>query len=269
MNSVQKLIKYFAMALAAVLIVSIFGGIITALAGISYFFSDREEPVREMQTYSVDGEITSLSVKLSGTMLEIKTADKFSVESNHAHISVETKDGQLSISETKKVFSGSPKGLTVVLNIPEGFAFDEAEIEAGAGTVKIEELTADTLKLSLGAGETKIKNLTANSKADIDGGAGALTVEGGALANLDLDMGVGKLILKSRLEGDSKLDYGIGETELTLLGDREDYRIEIDKGIGEATVDGEHMQDEAVYGSGENRIEIDGGIGAIEIEFLN
>ena len=80
-------------------------------------------------------------------------------------------------------------------------------------------------------------------------------------------MGVGKLTLKSRIEGESDLDYGVGETDLILLGSLEDYQIEIDKGIGEAKLNGENMQDDSVYGSGENKIEIDGGVGAINIEF--
>ncbi|MDD6478721.1 MAG: hypothetical protein PUF48_02765 [Oscillospiraceae bacterium] len=51
------------------------------------------------------------------------------------------------------------------------------------------------------------------------------------------------------------------------MGSREDYKIEIDKGIGEAKLEGESMKDDSVYGWGESRIEIDGGIGAIYIEF--
>lgn len=51
------------------------------------------------------------------------------------------------------------------------------------------------------------------------------------------------------------------------MGSCEDYKIKIDKGIGEARLAGESMRDDSVYGWGENRIEIDGGIGAIYIEF--
>ncbi|MDD7024010.1 MAG: hypothetical protein PUI37_04005, partial [Oscillospiraceae bacterium] len=57
------------------------------------------------------------------------------------------------------------------------------------------------------------------------------------------------------------------ETKLTLLGSREDYQIEMDKGIGEARLEGESMRDDSVYGAGRNRIEIDGGIGEISIDF--
>lgn len=268
MSSFQKAIKYLAMALAIFLSVSIIGGIITGLTGVSYLISGRDsEAVGEMQVYPIDGEISSLSLSLSGAELKIKTSDKFSVESNHKYISVSTDNGQLCINETKIPFSVYPRGLTVILNIPDGFVFDDATVETGAGEVKIDSLSADILKLSLGAGEAEIRNLTANSRADIDGGAGELDIYGGLLRNLSLDMGVGELTLKSRIEGQSRLDYGIGETNLTLSGSREDYSIKIDKGIGEATLAGESLRDGSAYGAGENRIEIDGGIGAIHIEF--
>lgn len=268
MTSLQKAIKYLAIAFAIFLIVSIFGGIITGLRGVSYLLSNREEPA-QMQVYPIDGEVTSLSMSLSATKLEIKTADKFYVESNHKYISVELNDGQLCVDETKELFAQNPEGLTVVLNVPKDFIFDYATIETGAGKVEIDTLSADVLKLSLGAGEANISKLTADSRAEIDGGAGALMINGGKLNNLDLDMGVGELTLTSRIEGDSSLDYGIGETKLTLLGSREDYQIEIDKGIGDARLQGESMSDDSVYGTGKNKIEIDGGIGEINIDFLN
>ena len=238
MNSLQKVIKYLALAFAIFLSVSIIGGIITGLTGVSYILSGRDnEDVGEMQVYPIEGEISSLSLKLSGAELKIKTADKFSVESNHNYISVKSDNGQLRINETKKLFSVYPRGVTVILNIPEGFVFDDATVETGAGKVQIASLSADILKLSLGAGEAEIRNLTANSRADIDGGAGELDIDGGLLCNLDLDMGVGELTLKSRIEGQSRLDYGIGETKLTLLGSREDYKIEIDGGIGAINIE--------------------------------
>ena len=268
MTSFQRVIKYLAIAFATFLIVSIIGGIISGLVGASYLLSGKENaPVGEMQVYSVDGDVSSLSLELSAANLKIKTADKFSVESNHNYISVKADNGKLYISETRKLFSFSPKGVTVILNIPEGFVFDEAMIDTGAGKVEIDALSCDALELSLGAGKAEIRNLTANSRADIDGGAGELDIDSGKLCNLDLDMGVGALKLKSRIEGRSLLDYGVGETNLILLGSKTDYKIELDKGIGEAKLSGEIMKDDSVYGSGENSIEIDGGVGAVSIEF--
>lgn len=268
MNTTQKVIKYLALAFAIFLCVSIIGTIMTAVTGVSYILSGSDsDVVGEMQTYPIEGEITSLSVRLSGAELQIETADSFSVESNHNYISVKTENGKLYIDETNQSFSAYRECASVILYVPEGFVFDDASIETGAGKVEINSLSADILKLSLGAGKADIKNLTANSRSDIDGGAGELIIDGGYLCNLKLDMGVGALTMKSRIEGQSRLDYGIGETKLTLLGSREDYRIEIDKGIGEARLEGKSMQDDSVYGAGINHLEIDGGIGAIHIEF--
>ena len=268
MTAFQKVIKYIAVALAIFLTVTIIGGIITGISSISFLLSGKETgTVGEMQYFPIDGEISSLSVALSGAELKIKTADKFSVESNHKYISVKEDNGKLSISETKKFFAVSPEGVTVSLSVPENFVFDEAAVETGAGKVEIHSLSADVLKLSLGAGKADIKSLTANSRAEIDGGAGELNIDGGRLCNLNLDMGVGKLTLKSRIEGESDIDYGVGQTDLCLLGSKADYKIELDKGIGEAKLCGESMKDDSVYGSGENFIEIDGGVGALSIEF--
>lgn len=268
MTTFQKVIKYLALAFAIFLIVTIFGGILTGLTGISYLTSNKDtEIVGEMQSFALSGEISSLSVDLSGAEFTIQTADKFEVESNHKYISVKEDNGKLRIKETKKFFATSPKGIKVILSIPENFVFYDVMIDTGAGKMKIDALACDVLELSLGAGKADIKNLTANSQSKIDGGAGELNIDGGKLCNLSLDMGVGKLTLKSRIEGESELDYGVGETDLILLGSKNDYRIELDKGIGQATFEGESMKDDSVYGSGENFIEIDGGVGAIKIEF--
>lgn len=268
MTTFQKVIKYLALAFAIFLIVTIFGGILTGLTGISYLTSNKDtEIVGKMQSFALSGEISSLSVDLSGAEFTIQTADKFEVESNHKYISVKEDNGKLRIKETKKIFATSPKGIKVILSIPENFVFDDVMIDTGAGKMKIDALACDVLELSLGAGKADIKNLTANSQSKIDGGAGELNIDGGKLCNLSLDMGVGKLTLKSRIEGESELDYGVGETDLILLGSKNDYRIELDKGIGQSTFEGESMIDDSVYGTGENFIEIDGGVGEIKIEF--
>ena len=52
-----------------------------------------------------------------------------------------------------------------------------------------------------------------------------------------------------------------------LIGEEDDYKIELDKGIGEATLDGKEMSDDSVYGAGENYVEIDGGVGKLNITF--
>ena len=268
MTSVQKAIKYLAMAFAIFLSVSIIGGIFTALSSVSFIFSKGEkDAVGEMQTYQINGEISSLDIEINAAKLEIVQGEKFSVESNHKYISVGSDSGKLRINETRRIASLSSEAAVIRLSVPSGFVFDEADIETGAGKVTIDSLSADILDITLGAGKATVENLVANSRAEIEGGTGLLTVNGGSLNNLNLEMGVGSLTFKSRIEGNSNLDLGVGEAKLIILGRREDYCIELDKGLGEARLEGESMRDDSVYGAGPNRLSIDGGVGAVNIEF--
>lgn len=266
MNTFQKVIKYLAVAFALFLSISIIGGIVQVLASVASFGS--KNAVGEMKTYEVSEKVESIQVDISAADFVIQTGEKFLVESNHKYLTVDERNTKLVISEKEhSSFSNTHGNVKLVVTVPEGFVFQDADISTGAGRVTVDTLAANTLNLSLGAGETKIGSLTAAAKAHIEGGAGALTVNGGALHNLDCDMGVGNVMLTSKITGNSSIDYGVGQAELVLLGSGEDYQIHLDKGVGEATIDGETMRDDSVYGAGANKLDIDGGVGEIEIRF--
>lgn len=262
MTTAQKIIKYCAIAFAVFLIVSIIGGVLR----LFWFFSN-DDTVGEMENYTVAETVENLEIDLSAAQFEIKSGSSFSVESNHKHLSLESSNGLLSIKEEHKNFGIHADAVKVILTVPENFVFDKAEISTGAGTVKIDKLATDNLSLELGAGEVSIDKLTANTSAKIDSGAGELTIEGGELADLDLDMGVGEVNLESRLTGNCEIDYGVGKLNMTLIGKSEDYSITLDKGLGEAALEGRTMHDGETYGTGNTSVAIDGGVGELNISF--
>lgn len=265
MTTVQKIIKYLAIAFAIFLSISIIAGICSALFTIANLFGADTES--EIVKQSVGSDFTGISVNLSATELEIKMGDKFDVETNHKYLKCEEKDDILKISETRMLFASHPRGMKVILTVPQDKIFDYVDISAGAGSVTIDELRASSLKIELGAGELKAGRLEATDNAEVDEGAGSVTISGGRLNNADIDMGIGELNLTSELGGKSSIDYGVGETNLVLIGTDNDYQIELDKGIGEAWLDDRKMSDDSVYGEGKNVIEIDGGIGELNIKF--
>ena len=268
MTTAQKIIKYCAIAFAIFLIVSIVSGILGAVSGVSYILGGKTT-VTEMEIFPITSSVKELKIELSAAKLRLKTGDRFQLESNHKYLEWEEKDGCLSIWDDAPHLGKDMDKIQVTLTIPEGTEFRSADISTGAGTFTVDELSARRLRLNLGAGEVKIASLSASGSALIDGGAGEITIDGGSLNNLDFDMGVGEVNLTSRITGDSELDYGVGELNLTLLGKPEDYRIRLDKGLGEARLDGQKMYDDAVYGNGIHSIEIDGGVGELKIEFTD
>ena len=264
MTTMQKIIKYLALAFAVFLSISIIMGICGALFSVTYFF--RGNTSDEMTEHVIGNNFTSLSVDISAAELEIKTGEKFGIETNHRYLNYKENGEILEINETRPFFT-SHSGMKVILTIPEETVFDYADINAGAGSVRIEQLLTGSLTINLGAGELKAGRLDASDKAEIDSGAGSVTISGGHLNNAEIDMGIGELNLTSELDGKSSIDYGIGETNLVLTGNSNDYKIELDKGVGEAWLEGKKMSDDSVYGGGSRRVEIDGGIGELNITF--
>lgn len=265
MTTFQKIVKYLAFAFAIFLSISIISGILGAITVIPEYFGKGSAGARKEYTFST--EFTEIRTDLTASSLEIKTGETFKVESNHKYIECREEGNCLVIKEKKSVFPLHWDHIQVTVTIPQETVFQTAEIDAGAGEVTIEELAADSLTLKLGAGELQAKALTANHDSRIDGGAGSITITNGALNNADIDVAVGELDFSGTLTGESSVDYGIGETRITLAGSEKDYQISLDKGVGEATIDGMSLGDNSVYGTGDNRIDVDGGVGELNISF--
>ena len=274
MTTLQKAIKYLALAFAIFLTVTIIGGILSAVGLLGSLFSDDDadwgDVIGETKTYTVTSEVSDLNIQIIAADFYIKDGSGFSVESNLKNLEVDEKNGCLTLKDLTKIkLSGSNTYENAVLTIyvPAGTVFDNVNIKTGAGRFTVDILSAETIGFELGAGDVSISKLIAEKSADIDGGAGRITVANGALKDLDLDMGVGQLNLTSALKGDCQLDLGVGESNITLIGSKEDYKLELEKGLGSISVDGEAVSDFGSSGNGTNKVEINGGVGAINVKF--
>ena len=219
----------------------------------------------EAKTYEITSEIHSLDIRISAADFKIQHGDEISVESNLKYLSVSEKDGVLTIVDEEKNYNDSDAMLT--LYVPNDMVFDEVDITTGAAKMTVGTLSANSLKLKLGAGDVQIESLNASSDADIEGGVGQITIASGTLNDLTLKMGMGELNLSAAVLGESDLKFGVGESNVTLIGSKDDYKVDIEKGLGSITVDGKTVTDYGSSGNGQNHIEIEGGIGAINLKF--
>ncbi len=265
MTTFQKVVKYLAIAFAIFLSVAIIGGLLGA-AGLFGGLFDDEVVLENLEFYSVSADIRSLEIEINAADLRIKEGEAFSVESNLKYLKVEERGNTLFVKETRKL-SGTYDSAVLTLYIPTETEFDNVELTTGAGRLTVENLSAETIDFELGAGEVNITSLTATRSAEIDGGAGRITISSGTLGDLELGMGVGQLNLTSALTGNCQMDLGIGESNITLIGSKEDYRLEIEKGIGSVSIDGKNVTDYGSSGNGTNKVKINGGIGAIRVLF--
>lgn len=265
MTTFQKAIKYLAIIIAICLAISIIGGILGAVGLFDGLFNGTAVD-EYSKTYAVSSDITNLDVQINAADFAIKQGDAFAVESNLKHLTVTEENGILKIKETRK-FGSISKDAFLVLHIPVDATFKKVDVVTGAGKLTVDRLSAAIMNFELGAGEVSIDTLIATSDIDIDGGAGRITVSDGALHNLDLDMGVGQLNLAAALSGESEFDLGVGETNITVVGNKEEYNLDVEKGIGSITLDGTVISNIKEQNGSPNTIEINGGVGAVNLNF--
>lgn len=280
MSETQKIIKYLAIAFAIFLSIQIIFGIITAIiTGIGLFGSklglidDSKEVYYASQSETFSEElydIEKLKIKTSVSELEIKIGNELKVEtsSNNGPIDIKNNSNTLKIieDETIKLFNNNIKS-KIIIYIPTDIYFKDVDIETGAGNITIEQLKTDDLDLDLGAGNVTIDNLIVEKKAKINGGVGKVEIKKSHINNLDLDVGVGGFDIQSEISEKGKIDCGIGKLSLKLLGNKEDYTIQANKGIGKFEIDNKQVQDNQIYGNGRTRINVEAGVGSVEISF--
>ena len=282
MTTIQRIIKYCAIAFAIFIIISIVSSILFGLNTFSEILgftrTERESETSNNIIHNEVGrdekvekefdntQIAKLKIDIEYATLTIQQGEKFRIASNTSDIEARQTEDELVIREKNVNLFRQNNPRKIIVTVPRNTILDTIKIEAGAGELKIEKLECKKLDLDIGAGKTTIQDVNVTQKAKIAGGAGKVEILSGEIANLDLDMGVGTFKLVSSLLGDSKVNAGVGKLEMILKNGLDKYTIKINKGIGSITVDGKEASDGATYGKGENNVKIEGGIGNITIK---
>lgn len=274
MTTAQKIIKYIALGFAAFLIVTIVSAILSGsyalLSAFGLIHTEKNIVTNDFKIISDEvKEISALKVELAFTNLEIRTGDSFKVETNNSKITFTNNNGNIKIKEENHNWLNNNKYTSdLIIYIPEDMIdLDETKIETGAGKINIEKLNTQSLYLELGAGDVYIENLSVAKETKIDGGVGKTEIKSCKMHNLKANLGMGEFVFSGKLTGKSEIDSGVGAIRIKLMDDKENYKINVSKGLGNVTLDGQKLETDRVYGTGENYLDIDGGVGEIKIDF--
>ena len=265
MTDLQRIIKYGALFLAFSIIV---GAAFTIISGVDILFNVFDNKAKKLtngKEIEITKDITKIELDLKSTNLVIEKDKNLSAATNNENISYRIRGNSLIITEKSTSIFNNDTTTDLVIYIPEEHNLEELSLDAGAGKVELYDISVQELELDLGAGNVEIDYLEVTKEATINGGAGNIVINNSTIKDLELDMGIGTLELTSTLLGDNEISCGVGEVVINLIGN--DYQIEVDKGIGTTTIAGEKIRDGKIYGEGKNKLEIDGGIGSINIDF--
>lgn len=266
MNGFQKTIKVFAIVLAITIIFSI---VRATLFGLSFVTDIGFESAAGKDFSEVYKNVESIDINIAASHIVIKSGDEFKVVANDVRSSFSSKlnNGTLKIKDNKKWFINNNSSKKTIY-IPKETELDDLQIESGAGKIEIENVLVDNFDVNQGAGLLRISDSRFNN-VDIDGGVGATEIFSSVLNDLYLDAGVGSIDVEAKITGSSKIECGVGQIKLLLKGDESLYSIITEKGLGSIKINNERQSDNQVYGKGNNKIKVSGGVGDISIKFDN
>lgn len=268
MSGLQKAIKYSAMAFAVFLAVNIIGSIFFGIAMIGNIFnlSATKTDTSNLEVLELNKVVyEQLDIEIASSNIVIKEGSNFKVETNNKYIEIREENTTLEIEEKEHFWTNDDS--TLIIYVPYDYKFKKVSLESGAGIVSVTKLNVERLDLDLGAGKVEFDGLVVTEEADIEGGAGALNFSDSVIKNLDLDMGVGRLEMNAKLTGNNNIQAGIGDAIINLVGSKNDYMIRVNKGIGDAIIDDEVVDNNTYRGTGSTNVYIDGGIGMIVVKY--
>lgn len=275
MTTTQKIIKYLAIAFALYLVISIFS-IIFGLSReiISSINNDKKESelLEEYTTISNNvNNIESFKIDISNDDIEIKEGEKFEVKTNDPDVKFYHENSIVKIKSDKTFswhLSNSSRG-TIIIYLPNEFNISELDLNLGAGKIDIDKIFVETLLMDLGAGTMTAKEINVYEKAAINGGAGNININSGTINNLNLKLGAGNASIQSDLTGSNTLTTGVGKLNLGLSRSKDNYRFDINKGLGNIILNDFDVSEDTLIGDGETKIKISGAVGNIIINTSN
>ena len=268
----QKVIKYLAIAFAIALIVGIITTIVRVVSSIPLTLkigknNNDSNNIIETSSDFENENVAFLDIDIAYSNLTIRKGESLKVESSNKNIQCKQDKQKIEIKERESNWFNNTKKEELIVYVLENIQFDKVNINTGVGKVNIEILNTKVLKMDLGAGETSIQNINITESAKIDTGAGKVNIKEAKINDLRCDLGIGATEISAKLLENTRIGTGVGSLKLDVLGKKEEYETKINKGLGNVTIDEEKISDNEVVGNGENKIDIDGGVGEIKINF--
>lgn len=198
---------------------------------------------------SSDVNITSLDIDIGLGSFILCHGDEFGISTEgikNDQFSYELRDGCLYVKYSSEFnllsfdFTALNDDAEIILTVPEK-DFDSVNLNMTAGDISVMDINTKKLTAKSSAGSMWLDNIYAES-ASFKMTAGNCTVSNSTIKNAALSMTAGDMFFNDcKLYGDNNIKMTAGELQMCLVGNREDYRINIDKALGNVYINGADM----------------------------
>lgn len=220
------------------------------------------------------GELRALEIKIGvhGLKIEEGTGKDIRIEGKNCDkIQCYVKEGTLyvkDVGKNKKFMRINDREL--VLTVPEGICWEEADIDADLGYVIIGTLDTRTAQLDAEMGSIEIERLTAD-KTDIEAEKGNIQIGFAQIGKLDVSADMGNVEIIGSVEGNVKAQANMGSIELILDQEEDDFNYEFTAEMGSVVLNGVEYsgvsRKKKIENGAEWKMELDSSMGSIDICF--
>ncbi len=238
------------------IILGILGAVLGGIKGLSQieenvpWISFGGSGVKETQTVST-GDFSAVNVDCDLAEVQLVEGKQFGVEleydkkANRPAVSVE--NGVLTVESFYKrgrwfnfnLFSiGSHVDTVIRIVYPKDSSFEAVELNADAGDIGINSLTAKRVTLEVDAGNVSIRKLNTDY-LKIDADMGDVAARSVKTNGIDISMDMGAVDLEGALGGKTKITCNMGDCSLTTGLPKNSYSVNSNVDLGSCTIDGQ------------------------------
>ena len=231
------------------------------------------------KTKVAGSETNELEIELGGCMFEIKDSgdDAFYITyEGTGKTQAYAKNNKLYI----KVLNGNDWSLInwgttnvkncMTLYMPLEKTLSHANIELGAGQMKLDQLKVQEVEMDLGAGQIVADGLQAE-KLDISVGAGEMVLKNASLQNVQVEVGAGNCEIQGEIAGDMEAECAVGNITFRPNGEEQDFNYEIQCVGGNITIGSTEYsglsQEKSVNNNASKTMDLECAMGNVEVEF--
>ena len=156
-------------------------------------------------------------------------------------------------------FGIARKAPSATVKIPYGLTVD-LEVRIGAGSVSIKDGSFGAVKCEVSAGRLTFGNTVCTSLVT-DVSAGSLSVGGVTCGSIDCNISAGSAHFNKVVCDKMDIDVSAGSAHFSVIGDKADYYISVDKSAGSCNVTNQSGRD------ANKKIDIDVSAGSVSVNF--
>ena len=124
----------------------------------------------------------------------------------------------------------------VIVTVPVGVELENFKLDVAAGGVNIRDVQVKYADFSISNGSLRGDGIIVSEQANVELGAGEVRITDFIGEETNLSSGMGSMYIEGVINGNTYADAGIGQIYLNLDGEETDYNFNADCGIGAVTI---------------------------------